>query len=162
VQEGDIQFARKNDACFVRLTGAVRYTSSARFDRLIHDLTADKEVKDIVLDVNQATYIDSTNLGLMAKIARFMLETFHRKPVILCDNHDINVILKSMGFDTVFEIISKSISGRLAFETAPDIEQDHKTRIHMILEAHRVLMEMNNKNEAAFTSVVAAFEHKLT
>ena len=161
MQEGNILSVRKDDVCFIQLTGKVTYTASARFDHLINEVTTDKGISDIVLDVNQATYIDSTNLGLMAKVARFMLGTFHRKPVILCDNHDINVILASMGFDTVFEIISKSISERLDFETAPHIEQNHKERIHMILGAHRVLMEMNNRNRETFKPVVEAFEKEL-
>lgn len=161
MREGDILFARKKGVCFIRLTGAVRHTISARFDQLIDDITGDRKVDDIVLDVNDARYIDSTNLGLMAKIARHMLATFHRKPVILSQNPDINMILASMGFDSVFEIVSRSISERLHFETAPDIEQTYKERIHMILEAHRLMMEMNSRNRTTFKSVVEELENEL-
>jgi anti-anti-sigma factor len=161
VPEGNILFARKDNVCFVRLTGTIKHTISARFERLIQDTTSDKRIDDIVLDVNQAKYIDSTNLGLMAMIARYMLGTHHRKPVILCENPDIGIVLRSMGFGSVFEIVSKSVSDRLDFETAPDIEQTHKERIHTILDAHRVLMEMNSHNCAAFKSVVEVLEDRL-
>lgn len=159
--EGSISFAKKGGVCFIRMSGVVRHTISPGFDRLLDHLFSDAATDEIVLDVNQARNIDSTNLGLMAKVARFMLEQRRRKPVILCENPDVRMLLDSMGFGRIFEIVSHSIAGRLQFETARHVEQTHKERIHMILDAHRVLMEMNNHNRALFEPVVDALEDEL-
>lgn len=162
MQEGNILFARKHGVCFIRLTGEIKHPVSACFDHIVQDAIDDETVNDIVLDVTQARYIDSTNLGLMAKVARHMLDAHRRKPVILCENPDIDLLLQGVGFGSVFEIVSRSIAERLEFETAPPIERSHQDRIRTILQAHRALMEINDRNRTAFRPVVEAFERKLT
>jgi len=161
VKRGKILFARKGGICFIKLVGKIRHPLSPGFDRLINDTVKDESTEDIVLDVNEAEHIDSTNLGLMARVARFTMEKFKHKPVILCRNENISVLLRSMGFDCVFTIVDRSDGGPQEFSAMSEVEQTREAQVRMILDSHRTLMEMNEKNRETFKTVVEAFEDEL-
>lgn len=161
MNRGKILFARKGGICFIKLVGKIRHPVSPGLDRLIDDTVKDESTADIVLDLNEAEHIDSTNLGLMAKVARFTMAKFNRKPVILCRNEDIAVLLRSMGFDRAFTIVDRGDGGPDEFSAVSEVEQTRAARVRMILDSHRTLIAMNKKNRETFKTVVDTFEHEL-
>lgn len=161
MNKGKILYARKDGVCFIKLVGSVKYTVSSGFDELINDLSLDETINDVVLDVNDAQYIDSTNLGLMAKVARLVMQKFQKQPVILCANDDIKMLLDSMGFATVFLILCRTETGKLDLHAAPHVAQKREKQTRMILDAHRALMALNEKNRKTFRTVVQALEDEL-
>jgi anti-anti-sigma regulatory factor len=158
--QDSILFAETDDICFIKFIGNIQYTISSGFDTLVAKIISSKSTKDVVFDVNQATHIDSTNLGLMARIARFIIETYDRKPVIICDNVDINTIFLSMGFEHAFIIVKKlEITQPELFEL-PAEKQERAEQLEMLTGAHRTLMEMNEKNKQTFQPIVQMFENE--
>ncbi len=155
---GSILYAERDGIRFIRFIGSVTYTISSGFDHLIDEIAQETETRDVVFDLNPATHIDSTNLGLMAKVARFMLKRFNRRAIILCDNPDIETILLSMGFEQAFEIVKVLSCDTPEFSDVPAVEQACDDQRRMLVEAHRTLMEMNEKNRETFRTVVEAFD----
>lgn len=112
MNEGSFLFAEKDSSYFIRLVGDIKYTVCSGFDKFIDDIFNEANPVDVLIDLTEASYIDSTNLGLLAKIAKLMDARHKRKVTIISTNDDINTILVSVGFDEVFDIIDTLVSVR--------------------------------------------------
>jgi len=80
---------------------------------------------------------------------------------ILSDRSDINSVLISMAFDEVFDIVTQA-----ALETGAEKElarqgTDKETLTRTVLEAHRALMELSERNEEMFRDVVTTLENNM-
>jgi len=81
-----------------------------------------------------------------------------RQPVILSTNPDVNRILASMGFDRVFLILEKAPAVDEALDELPFTEPSQQELTRNVIEAHRVLMSLNEKNRATFHDLVDMLE----
>ncbi len=158
--QSSILFAENDEFCFIKFVGNIQYTISSGFDKLVAKIKASKTIKDAVFDVNEVTHIDSTNLGLMARVAGTLIEKYNHKPVIICDNADINTLFLSMGFEHAFLIVKKLEIVQPELFELPAEKQDRADQLRMLTVAHRTLMEMNEKNHDTFKTVVEMFENE--
>lgn len=144
----------------LKLIGDIRVTCCATLDEFIEGIFKDPEMKAVMIDLSETTIIDSTALGLIAKIAVFFRKTSDIRPIIISTNPDINRILDSMGFDAVFNIIHEEsvLGSNLADVPNKSCSEAEATR--RVLEAHKVLMSMNEKNKETFKEVVATLEEQ--
>ena len=158
--QDSILFAENDGVCFIKFIGSIQYTISSGFDKLVTHIIKSTSIKKAIFDVTQATHIDSTNLGLMARIAGPLIERYNHKPVIICDNADINTLFLSMGFEHAFIIVKKLDIVQPELFELPAEEQDRAEQLEMLTKAHRTLMEMNDKNNETFKTVVEMFENE--
>ncbi len=158
--QSSILFAENDGFCFIKFVGNIQYTISSGFDKLVAKIKASKTIKDAVFDVNEVTHIDSTNLGLMARVAGTLIEKYNHKPIIICDNEDINTLFLSMGFEHAFLIVKKLEIIQPELCELPAEKQDRADQLRMLTVAHRTLMEMNEKNYDTFKTVVEMFEYE--
>ena len=148
-----ILFYQSADRCVFKFIGEIRHTLCSGFDTAL-DQTIKTNTKSFIVDLINATYLDSTTLGLIAKIARHTHERNYPKPTIFSTNENVNMILYSMGFDDIFIIHDsdpEEINGMLPVEESNQAKQQTQ---RMILEAHKILMDLNDKNKKAFQNVV--------
>ena len=158
MKESKILYAEKDKIYFLKMVGDIRHTISVNFNLFIESIFADTSLKDVFIDLNDAEYIDSTGLGLLAKIGGQMLHTMQRKATMLSSNVDINQVLHSMGFEAVFIIVDNPscFSGELA--EIPKINKHDREKVEVLLETHKTLMEMNEANAAIFRNAVEVLE----
>ena len=95
----------------------------------------------------------------MAKISILAQEKRDIVPVILANNASIKRILDTMGFADIFKIVS-----RLNVEITPEnclktIECDEHEVKEKVIEAHRILMGLNEKNHETFKNLVTMLEN---
>lgn len=152
MNDGRILFAELNGIYFIQPLGNVRYTLSRGLDKLISRIQGDSSAKEVVIDLSGTKYLDSTNLGLLAKVAAVSLTKFHKHPVLVSQNKNINTILDTMGFQKVFHMISGWITPNMQLQDTNDRNTPPDSRV--LLEAHRQLCEMNDKNADTFHDVV--------
>lgn len=144
----------------IKLVGDIRVTCCAALDEFIEGIFKDPQMKAVMIDLTETTIIDSTALGLLAKIAVFFRKTSGIKPIIISTNPDINCILDSMGFDVVFNIIQEESVLTTNLTDLPDRVCNEPEATRRVLEAHKVLMGMNEKNKETFKDVVATLEEQ--
>lgn len=158
---GRILYARIDGACVIRFVGDIRYTLSAALDAFLDELFAEPDLQRIIVDLRDATSIDSTNLGLLAKIAGFVRERFGTKPALVSTRDDINRILESVGFSEVFERVANcpDTAGRAGDVSAVEVSEEATGRT--VLEAHRILCALNERNLEMFRDVVEGLESEL-
>ena len=157
-QTARILAARAGGTVIIRLLGDVRYTISATFKEFLETLFHDPQVTNIVLDLSDTDNIDSTNLGLLAQVANHSRQHLHHKSVIVSNNHDVNEVLHSVGFDRVF-----LLTPELDIPTAQlrELQQEPASREELagiLLDAHRALMGISEDNRIKFRDVVSALE----
>ena len=83
MEDGKILYARQDRCCFFKLIGEIRQTISSGFDVTISKMLSEGLTETFIIDLRETSYIDSTNLGLLAKIARGAFEKKALKPTIV-------------------------------------------------------------------------------
>ncbi len=155
---GRILYAVHNGTYVIKLCGDVRVPMCTSLDGFLDKMFADEELHAVLVDLTHTDTIDSTALGLIAKIAVFLREHKGRQPVILSTNPDVNRVLNSMGFDRVFIILDSAIREDESLDELPQVEPSQQDLTRKVIEAHRVLMGMNEGNQETFKSLVDALE----
>ena len=155
-----ILFAERDGVQVLKFVGDVRVTLGPTISTYLSKLGQCKNFKSVIIDLTETEGIDSTSLGLLAKISLTTQEAFNTIPTIVSPNEDITRILESMGFDKVFVILKELITecGQLG-ELPTDIVSETNLR-KQVLEAHKVLMSLNERNQGEFRELVHALENE--
>ena len=132
MQEGRILAASHDGSYVIRLVGDVRLTLCNSMDDFFEHIFADPHFVSVWVDLCEAQGIDSTTLGLLAKLALRVKEKFGFKPAIYSCEPGINRLLKSMGFHRLFE--------------------------QKVIEAHCILMGLSDENRHRFKDLLTALQ----
>ncbi|MDQ2696789.1 MAG: STAS domain-containing protein [Pseudomonadota bacterium] len=162
MDESTVLYAKQGKTCVLKFTGDIRYTLSPCLDHFIDRLFARPAFDDVLIDLTETTVIDSTILGLLAKIANLLRERNGRRPTLVTAGEDIHQLLDSVGFDAVFTLLTRRPSGlgmASAVDTSEPFQEEELART--VLEAHQILSDLNERNRAAFQSVVDALKNEL-
>ncbi len=161
MENGAVYYAKHQDSYVIKPTGSVRYQLGCSFDEFLKRLFAREDFNDILIDLTEVTMIDSTFLGLLAKIANYIRRRFDRKVTIISSNEDINKILDSVGFYSVFNISNAdaAISGDADRMATRDADRSQLART--LYDAHRILSDLNEKNREMFKNVVEELQDKV-
>ena len=109
------------------------------------------------MDVTEATGLDSTTLGMLAKLAISTEAQFGFKPAIFSCDPSIDRLLEAMGFSQLFEVRSERCDVDCCRDLPARNASEDEVRLKVI-EAHRTLMGLNDANHAAFKSLVMTLE----
>ncbi len=160
---GTIKIAEHEGVFVIKMEGDVRLTLCLSFDEFIEDMLNKPNYSSVIFDLTQAQAIDSTTLGLMAKVSIKAGHHGHASPLVVSSNPSITRILVSMGFDDIFRLVDKS-----EFEGGQSSDKDvivivekngNETEVQKkVLEAHHILMDLNDDNRACFTELVETLE----
>jgi len=161
MNEGKYQFAENDNFYLIKMSGNLKYTGSGGFDTFIENIFSKIDNKAVVIDLTEANYLDSTNLGILAKISDKMLNTFDKKTTIISLNPDISTLLVNIGFDEYFTILDESPVTTTVLSDISDLVTGNRSMALMMLEAHKSLMDMNEKNKSVFSSVVDLLEREV-
>jgi hypothetical protein len=110
--------------------------------------------QSVVVDLTEAEGLDSTTLGLLAKMALFVRRQWHIRPLVVTDNANILRLLSSMGFEQIFDIRQSCTVDAVADCELAAESLDEKTAREKVLQAHQVLMTLNQHNREAFRELV--------
>lgn len=150
--------AQRSGVYVLKLVGEVRLNSCSTIDASIEAIVSDPQFASLVVDLTETTLIDSTTLGLLAKLAIRAKTKSHFLPSIVSTNPDITRILSTMGFDSIYLIATKPISSDSNLQELEAKDLDERSMREHVLNAHRVLMDMNQHNRDQFKDLVNALE----
>lgn len=155
---GKALYAVHQGTYVVKLIGEIRVPICTTLDSFIDTMFSDRQLHSVLIDLSETVIIDSTALGLLAKIAIHSRKRLNLKPLIISTEPDVTRILDTMGFEKVFNIVHEKPVKSPQMAEMPDVCCDESSACEKVLEAHRVLMELNQKNRETFKNVVAALE----
>lgn len=162
VRKGQVLVAAHEGTRVLKLIGDIRLTLCKSMDEYMTNVFSDAAgYRQVVVDVRDADAIDSTSLGLLAKVAVYTKKHYGVKPIIFSTNPSITKLLKSVGFDQIFTIETQvHASGDMGvFSMLPAsgvcCEKEEKQRV---IDAHKVLMSINEENRLTFKDLVSSLE----
>ncbi len=156
--EGQISYAKLGGSYVLKFSGDVRYTICAPLSAFIKQLQEQAGYDDILIDLTEAEGLDSTNLGLLARVANLVQDRFHHKTTMVSPNANVNRTLETMGFCEVFNIVEQYELAGASSRALPGVEENNQEMADAILHAHRCLAALNESNREMFRSVVEAME----
>lgn len=158
---GTVSYAKQDHTYILKFVGDIRYTLGYSLDTFLNRLFERQDFNDILIDLTETTSIDSTSLGLLAKVANLMRDRFGKKTTIISGNEDINQILDSVGFYEVFTICENGKAGLEEGQQLPTADPSKTQLTETVLDAHNILSELNQDNRNMFKDVVEALKEEL-
>ncbi|MGS2744006.1 STAS domain-containing protein [Halomonas sp. LS-001] len=159
-EEGRIKAAFESGVFVLKLCGDVRLTLCATLDSQAQRLAQTPGLQAVMIDLREATNVDSTALGFLAKVAIAVKGRLEQPPTIIVDNPDVRKMLDVMGFSRFFTLMNTPLKQPLPVvdEELPEVPADEQGMRERILEAHRILMHMNEHNREQFQPLVEMLE----
>ena len=155
---GKILVAQSQGIYIIKFVGDVRLNLCTTLDQYTDQMFESDEFKTVIIDLTETQCIDSTSLGQLAKISILYKEKYGQLPTIISTQDDINRILLSMGFDQVFYIVKELVSKVEYLDELPLKSVDEAEMKKRVLDAHKLLMDMNQNNRDAFQDLVNSLE----
>jgi anti-anti-sigma factor len=155
---GRVTHAETGGVHVLRYFGRVDYALAPAIKRFADELARFGEVRAWVFDLTQAELLDSTNLGLLARLGGA------GGSVIVSTSDDINSVLRSMSFDRMFDIVDHTAGGPASASEDATIRAEATSPRELgrtMLDAHRALVELSEAGRLQFQDVVAALEADL-
>ena len=153
-------YGKADNTIFIKIEGNATMKNSKTLSDVLEDIF-DGDKINIVLEMSKCNYLDSTFLGLIAKTA---LETKKRWNSPLYVMNASNMVLnglKQTGIDKFIEIVEDSKLDLETTELGKKDFNDKEEKTHHILEMHKTLMDLNEKNQETFKNVVELIERSL-
>lgn len=158
---GKILCARHGADVFLRLEGRGTHLLGADLDHFLTDLCTRGDFTGIVVDLTATEALDSTMLGLLARIAKWMRRERKCDATLLGADDRIAATIRGVGLDRLFTLAERPAAAAPALSAIPAAAASQADRARMVLAAHRELMELNAENASKFRSVVEFLERDL-
>ena len=160
--DGRVLHASRDDVHVLRFIGDIRYTLSPSINRYLAEVFAAAVPAGFIIDLTETDSIDSTNLGLLVRLAQRMQALCGRRITIVSNRPDINSVLTSMAQDEVFDIVGDSKLEAGKEQSIPHQETDKERMASTLIDAHHALMDLSEHNRELFRDVVASLEKNRT
>ena len=108
--------------------------------------------------MSQLEYMDSTFLGIVAKLVVDLKTKKSEKFVILNPSLEAQTLLKQTGIDKFCDVINEDIDLLSIKKIEGEDTSNMQEKSKYILEMHEVLMNLNEKNKITFKPVVDAMK----
>lgn len=158
---GVIKVADKDGVFVIKMLGDVRLTLSLTFDQFIQEMFSSDGFCSVIFDLTEAEAIDSTTLGLMAKISLKGRDLNYMDPIVVSKNNGITRLLSSMGFTEILQIVDSADVNIDSFKTlgVGDSNLDEQALKVKVLEAHKALVELHADNSETFRELIQSLEN---
>ncbi len=155
---GKILVADHQGIFIIKLVGDVRVTLCVAFDDYLSQMLVPGKFHSVIIDLCDAQGIDSTTLGLIAKVAIQASQQFNYTPVIISTNASITRLIECMGFASVFDIRTEALENDESLRDLQVVGCSEEALRKKVIEAHRLLMGLNDDNRAKFSELVTSLE----
>ena len=158
MSEGRILAAEHDGAYALKLLGDVRVSLCTTIDDYFNSMLGDPDFMSVFVDLCEVEGVDSTTLGILAKLALQVHEKHGFRPVIYSCNPGINRLLQSMAFQRIFEIREEACINPDTISEVPAVNGEEEDVKQRVIEAHRTLMDLSEENRSRFQDLMAVLE----
>lgn len=155
---GKILVSDKDGNYLIKFSGDVRVNLCGSLNHHMDAIFGSTDVQHVVIDMLEAECVDSTTLGLIAKLALHCRKEYNINMQLFCQNPSILRTLDCMSFDEIIDICQEvpDIDAELhAIETVnSDIDEVRR----QVLEAHKLLTQLSSDSSKEFTDLIRALE----
>ncbi|MEC8244498.1 MAG: STAS domain-containing protein [Verrucomicrobiota bacterium] len=117
--------------------------------------------RSFIVDFANCTSVDSTFLGILVRLALNLRNSEDSGKLALVNLNGRNLeTVKNLGIHRIAEISSHAVESVGDLESLTENGQDDIACSETIYEAHKTLMNLNEKNLRMFCDVVSFLEHE--
>lgn len=159
MRSGKILVAVHQQTWVLKMVGDVRMTLCNTIDYCMQQLFDNSLFDEVIVDLTETEGIDSTSLGLLAKLSIKSQKRTHKVPALVLGNENIARTLQSIGFDeSVFKIVGQINNLTDTLIEIPEKIPTEEIARTQVLEAHHILMDLNESNRGKFKDLVLELE----
>ncbi|MDG1818639.1 MAG: STAS domain-containing protein [Porticoccaceae bacterium] len=155
---GKILVSDEQGNYLLKLIGDVRVTLCGSLNHHMETIFGSQDVNNVIVDMLEAEGLDSTTLGLMAKLGLHCRKEYGINVQVFCQNPSILRTLDCMGLDEIFDIIQEVPTINAELHSIEPVSPEVDEIRRQVVEAHRLLMELNPDNSKEFTDLIRALE----
>ena len=149
---GEILLAKGPERWSFKFVGDVRLSLCTTLDQLIGDVFSAGYPGVLEIDLTPAINIDSTCLGLLAKLAMQYETETQSQPFLCCPHAHLIDLIESLGLESLFNWVEDIQI--LDAESVPLRPCDAVTAQPLVLEAHERLAQLSTDNQAQFQGLI--------
>lgn len=158
MESGRILAASENGVYALKLVGDVRVNLCTTIEDYIEQMFADPAFITVTIDLCDAQGMDSTTLGLVARLALRCQQQFGFKPRVYCCQADLLRLLESMSLQRIIDLVQQDgVREDTASELPVACCKPDEAKRH-VLSAHKALMELSADNVTRFRELVSVLE----
>lgn len=159
MEPGKILAAQQNSLYLLKLIGDVRVTLCAGLNTYIESLFSGEPPSAVYVDMLETEGVDSTTLGLLAKMGIYCRDILHKKPKIFCTDPGLLRTLETMSLDELFDMVSEApqVEAPTTELECEEVSED-QVRQH-VLEAHKMLVELDPEKWGDFVDLIRVLEN---
>lgn len=161
-KQEQILFACIDNCCYFKLSGELRYTNATGMDDLVERLFSQQlQCEQLVVDLNEVSFMDSTYIGLLANLARYCQQQQLPRPTLFSTDAEVNELLFGLCLDQAFDIVQQDTHPAVDMAAIDAQQYSDQKQGQMILRAHEALIALNEKNKSEFQPVVDLLKQQL-
>ena len=145
----------------LRLVGRISCVIGPALEDFFGQICTERKAQGFVVDLQETESIDSTSLGLLVQLAKWMQRNGSPKVSLVSTRKDINDLLFAIGFDEIFDVVNENAHRMLDEEALELPERPGEEMARTVLEAHRSLVALSDENRVRFEEVVSLLEQEL-
>ncbi|MCK7593544.1 STAS domain-containing protein [Pseudomarimonas salicorniae] len=162
MSEGALQVARHEGVVVLRLEGELRHLLADALERSI-ELQLAPGMRQLVIDLEHATFMDSTVIGMLVLAARRAADLGAEPPLLICPDVDLWQQLVDLHLDTLFQRLDAEPD---ALPRAAPVSSagpgDPRAQAALVLKAHRALIQHDPRNAETFKDLLAVLEAEMS
>ncbi len=160
MSQGKILVAEQGGDYLLKFNGDLRVTLCGSLNRYLETIFASDEVGSVVVDLLDTEGLDSTTLGLLAKLALHCQRRYAIEPQLFCADPGLLRLLECMSLDELFAVHSKLPDSDQPLTELAAVDAPVDELRQQVLDAHRTLVELNPDKHGEFTDLIAALERE--
>ncbi|MCH2097177.1 MAG: STAS domain-containing protein [Pseudomonadales bacterium] len=158
MSEGRILVGDHDGVYVLKFVGDVRVNLCATVDAFVRDVFRSDDLASLLVDLTETEGIDSTSLGLLARLSNETRRRIGAVPTLISTNPDVTRVLHTTGFDDVFHLLEEPLDERRPLGELAPVSSDADALRERVIDAHRALMDLNERNRESFRDLVSALE----
>jgi len=160
---GRIYAGIHNASLVLRFVGDVRLVWCVALEEYCSSVFANEEVTGFYVDLSVAANLDSTTLGVLAKLGILAKKQLSEGPRMYYATSDIKRLVECMGFSKVFDILTSEKAldindSELHALDSQDCGED--VMRDSVISAHKTLIGLSDENKKKFQNLVDTLEKK--
>jgi anti-anti-sigma factor len=161
MDDNKILYSEHDGVHFLRFHGDILHALAPALDAFLKRLANGPQAHSYLLDLTETHSIDSTMLGLLARIAKLAREQKAPPPTLVCPNEDIIDLLVGIGFDEVFSLVACDGAPLGDGQEIAHAEANDRELTETMLAAHQELIALKEDNRLLFEDVIELLQTSL-
>jgi len=155
---GKILVSDKDGNYLIKFSGDVRVNLCGSLNHHMDAIFGSSGVQRVVIDMLDAECVDSTTLGLIAKLALHCRKEYSINVQLFCQNPSILRTLSCMSFDEIIDIHEEVPDIEADLHAIESVNSDIDEVRRQVLEAHKLLTQLSPDSSKEFTDLIRALE----